>query len=208
MTNPRAKAHGSEAPARVGPNAAIQVIAALRRCDGAVATRVLEDAGFARWLVEPPSEMIAETEAARLHGLVREMLPPDVADAVLAEAGRMTADYLLQRRIPGPAKLALRMAPAGLAARGLTRAIRAHAWTFAGSGRFVAEVDDGAVFEIYDNRFCAGGVAGRKLCVWHAAVFQRLFEALVSPRARAVETDCCADRSPCCRFRLSWRAPV
>jgi divinyl protochlorophyllide a 8-vinyl-reductase len=194
-------------PARVGPNAAIQLFAALRRRDEALARTVAQRAGLASWLDAPPQEMIAETSAARLHQTVRAVLPVEIADAALAEAGRTTADYLLKNRIPGFAQFMLRAAPAGWAARGLSRAIRANAWTFAGSGRFSAAVDEAAIFEIYDNPFCAGLSNGRKLCVWHSGVFERLFQTLVSPHARAHETACCAAGSPCCRFLLTWKRP-
>jgi len=39
----------------------------------------------------------------------------------------------------------------------------------------------------------------------YVGVFQRLFEVLVSPSARAVETQCCAMGAPACRFEMSWR---
>jgi divinyl protochlorophyllide a 8-vinyl-reductase len=194
--------------ARVGPNAAIQVFAALQRRDESAAKSVARRAGLSPWLDAPPQEMIAETDAARLHAAVRATLAPDAADAVLAEAGRTTADYLLSHRIPKLAQWALRAAPARLAAKGLARAISANAWTFAGSGRFSAAVDEAAIFEIYDNPFCAGQPGGRRICVWHAGVFERLFQTLVSPHAQVRETACCAANSPCCRFLLSWRRPA
>jgi len=180
------------------------VFAALKRRDEALARTVGEAAGLPAWVDAPPQAMIAETDATRLHNAVRAALPAEAADAVLTEAGRTTADYLLSHRIPRLAQLALRALPPGLAARGLTRAIRSNAWTFAGSGRFSAAVDEAAIFEIYDNPFCAGHTGGRKLCVWHAGVFERLFQTLVSPRTHVRETACCAADSPCCRFLLSW----
>ena len=181
------------------------MFAALKRRDEALARTVGEAAGLPAWVDAPPQAMIAETDATRLHNAVRAALPAEAADAVLTEAGRTTADYLLSHRIPRLAQLALRALPPGLAARGLTRAIRSNAWTFAGSGRFSAAVDEAAIFEIYDNPFCAGHAGGRKLCVWHTGVFERLFQTLVSPRTHVHETACCAADSPCCRFLLSWR---
>jgi len=188
---------------RVGPNAALQTFAALRARGEGSARAVAARAGLSAWLDTPPQEMIPQADAARLHEAVRAELPPSQADAVLADAGRRTADYLLANRIPGFAQILLRALPASLAARGLTKAIAANAWTFAGSGRF--EAKPGPVYEIYDNPFCAGASKGRKLCVWHAAVFERLFQALVSRQTAVEETACCAEGSPCCRFRLNWR---
>jgi divinyl protochlorophyllide a 8-vinyl-reductase len=183
------------------------VFAALKRRDAASAKSVALRAGLPQWLDAPPQEMIGEADAARLHAAVRAVLPLETAEAVLAEAGRTTADYLLANRIPKPAQWILRAAPARLAAKGLSRAIGANAWTFAGSGRFSAAVEEAAVFEIFDNPFCAGYAGGRRQCVWHVAVFERLFQVLVSERTRAHETACCAADSPCCRFLLTWSRP-
>jgi divinyl protochlorophyllide a 8-vinyl-reductase len=194
----------SESRARVGPNAAIQVIAALRRRGDGVARRVAAGADLSRWVDAPPTEMIAETDAAHLHAAVRELLAADEARAVLHEAGVATADYLLANRIPKPAQWALRLAPAPYAARWLTQAIGANAWTFAGSGRFSAKVAGQAIYEISGNPFCAEAVASTPMCIWHVGVFERLFTRLVSRRTRVIETECCAAGSSCCRFVLRW----
>ena len=185
---------GSEG-ARVGPNAALQLIAPL----GAAAPQVFARADLSHWLTAPPEAMIDQADAARLHRAVRDALPGAEAEAALCAAGRATADYLLGRRIPKPVQLALRGLPRALAARALTRAIGVHAWTFAGSGRFRAEVGREIVFEIADNPL-AGGAS----CVWHAAVFERLFGRLVASEARAQETQCGAAGAPCCRFVIGW----
>jgi divinyl protochlorophyllide a 8-vinyl-reductase len=118
----------------------------------------------------------------------------------MREAGRLTAGYLLANRIPGPVQMVMKLLPAPLAARMLVSAIRSHAWTFAGSGRFSARNGRSTVFEIRDNPLCRGEWAPGPVCAWHTAVFQRLFEVLVSPNSRAVETHCEANGDPCCRF--------
>lgn len=40
-------------------------------------------------------------------------------------------------------------------------------------------------------------------CHWHAAVFERLFAALVWPGATVRETACCAAGDAACRFTIS-----
>jgi divinyl protochlorophyllide a 8-vinyl-reductase len=144
--------------------------------------------------------LMPEGPAARLHQAVRRALP-DQAPAILAEAGRRTADYILAHRIPRPAQVLLQALPRPLATRALTAAIRRHAWTFAGSGRFAA-IGPGQ-FAIAANPVVAGERSDRPLCHWHAAVFEHLFRTLVDDRLRSAETSCCACGDPTCRFVVS-----
>lgn len=150
----------------------------------------------------PPSDagLMDEGPAARMHAALRARLP-DAAPALLARAGRGTADYILAHRIPRPAQALLRALPPVLAAPLLTRAIAQHAWTFAGSGRF--RVAGRLTFEIADNPLIRGETAPAPICSWHAAVFERLFRVLVYDRLRAKETACCACGDPACRFELA-----
>lgn len=198
--------HRAAVPAGlIGPNAVTQLSAALHHAglDSAAAS-VFAAAGASDWLAEPPGEMVDEQRVARLHVAVRATLPAQ-ADAILTEAGRLTADYLLAARIPRPAQAVLRLLPARGAAALLVAAIRAHAWTFAGSGRFRGDAGSPTVLQIFGNPLCAGTRAQGCVCLWHAAVFQRLFAALVAPRARVVETACEARGDGCCRFVVDWR---
>jgi divinyl protochlorophyllide a 8-vinyl-reductase len=183
--------------ARVGPNAVLQLAAALRARHGeGMAARVFADAGLRIRLEDPPAAPVAEADVAALHRALARDLPPEAAAAVAEDAGRRTADYLLAHRIPAPARAALRVLPAPLAARLLLRAVLRHAWTFAGSGRVTVEARPVLAVEIADNPLAAGP------CHWHAAVFTRLFRALVAPGAVVRETACCADGAPACRFEI------
>ena len=196
-----------EERARIGPNAVLQLTEALwAREWGALVAPMYARAGSSDWLSTPPAAMVDERRVARLHREVRATLPPDEARAVMADAGRRTADYLLANRIPRFAQAALKVLPASLAARLLVGAIRANAWTFAGSSRFTAEAGAPTVFILAGNPLCAGERAAAPQCAWHAAVFQRLFQSLVAPGALAVETHCQAAGHRCCRFVLDWRA--
>jgi len=194
-------------PGHVGPNAITQVIAALRHREGNRACdEVLARAGLARYGAVAPAEMVHEAEVGALQRAVRDELPPGAAEAVLHEAGLRTGDYLLANRIPRFAQAGLRLLPAPLAARALIGAIGGHAWTFAGSGTFRAVPGHPLIVEIADCPLAAGQTRQAPVCGMYVGVFQRLFEVLVSPRAAAVETACCAMGAPACRFEMSWRA--
>jgi divinyl protochlorophyllide a 8-vinyl-reductase len=188
---------------RVGPNAVIQLRDVLRdfHLNGAM---LFAAAGVGVWWEQPPAEMIPEQEAARLHQAVRRHLAPEQARAVLREAGLRTADYLLLARIPRLAQIVLQILPPRLAAALLLRAIAMHAWTFAGSGVFSFTLGRTAEISIRANPFRHGEVAPAPICVWHQAVFERLFTRLVSRRVRVRETACCAVSGDECRFEVSW----
>ncbi|PPQ38219.1 divinyl protochlorophyllide a 8-vinyl-reductase [Rhodoblastus acidophilus] len=195
----------TERSGHIGPNAVIQLIAALKALGETEAmTRLFTEADRLAWIESPPSAMIPADEAARLHIGLRGVLPKERAEAALALAGRLTADYLLANRIPRPAQFILKILPAPLAARVLMRAISANAWTFAGSAGFSYALGAGVEARIRDNPLCEGLQADAPACVWHAAVFEGLFQALVSPKTRATETTCCANGDDCCRFQLRW----
>ncbi|ETX28615.1 bacteriochlorophyll 4-vinyl reductase [Roseivivax isoporae] len=186
-------------PARIGPNAVTRLLDVLeRRCPRDARARILARAGIAR--APSGDAMIAEDVAVRLHRAVRAEVPRQ-ADALLAEAGRQTARYILGHRIPGPARWLLRALPVGLSARLLSRAIARHAWTFAGSARFSAAGPFG--FEIRDNAFVRGTRGDGRLCTWHAAVIGELYRALVAKGCDCAETACAVERAgDICRFEL------
>ncbi|HQT88306.1 MAG TPA: bacteriochlorophyll 4-vinyl reductase [Acidiphilium sp.] len=203
-----AHAHGKAADraGKIGPNAVIQLIEALRAAglDAAMAP-VFVAVGAHDWLLAPPAAMVDAMQVGRLHRAVRANLAPVQAAAVMADAGRRTADYLLASRIPPLVKWLLKRLPTRIAAMVLVAAIRAHAWTFAGSGRFGASPGSPTRLFLANNPLCAGECASMPVCAWHAAVFERLFQALVAPSAHAVETSCAACGDDCCSFVVAWR---
>jgi divinyl protochlorophyllide a 8-vinyl-reductase len=161
-----------ETGARIGPNAILQLLPVLDRTLG----RAARDRLLAGIDLPPPDAgMWPEAACRAAHLAVWQGLPE--ARVILAEAGEGTADYILAHRIPGPAKRLIRALPSPLGARLLTAAIARHAWTFAGSGRFRVATRAPLAFEIENNPLAFGGY-------WHAAVFRRLFRALVWPEAR------------------------
>lgn len=188
---------------RIGPNAVLQLVPALEAAGaGALTPDLFAAAGARDWLATPPAGMLDERRVAALHRSLRVRLRAPVAAAVLADAGRRTGDYILAHRIPPLVRLLLRGLPRRLAARTLISAIRAHAWTFVGSGRLSARGGVPAVLEIAANPLA--GLPGEAACgcVWHAAAFERLFRELVSPAIRVRETSCLAWGGDACRFEV------
>lgn len=184
----------------IGPNAILQLVPLLERLGGP--ERVQEMMASAGLFELPDGTgMIPQEDAARLHRQLRRE-EPDLAPAISAEAGRRTADYILAHRIPPLAQAVLKILPPRLAAQALSGAIRRHAWTFAGSGRF--RVVDPWHLEIAHNPVIQGEHGADPLCHWHAAVFARLYQVLVARDARCTETVCAAQgQGDVCRFEIT-----
>lgn len=195
----------SAAAARIGPNAVTRLAEALVAASGhAGADAVFGRAGLAHRLATPPESMVEETEVTALHAALRATLAQATADAVAADAGRRTADYLLARRIPRAMRAVLPRLPAPLSARILLTAIGRHAWTFAGSGRFAVRRGMPTRFEITDNPMARGLATDRPACAYCAATFEGLFRELVHPATQVTETACEAMGSPSCLFEARW----
>ncbi|MET4101622.1 divinyl protochlorophyllide a 8-vinyl-reductase [Roseovarius sp. MBR-78] len=188
---------GGTGAAVVGPNTILQLALALEAQGGrALARQVFEAAELGALLDAPPGAMVPERQAAAVMRAVHASLPPATAARVSHEAGRRTGDYILRHRIPLPARVVLRLLPARLAARLLLRAILAHAWTFAGSGRVELRAGEPARLMIHDNPLSVAGSG------WHRAVLETLFRGLVDPRAQVVQTACCATGAGACIFEI------
>ncbi|MDO9707474.1 bacteriochlorophyll 4-vinyl reductase [Paracraurococcus lichenis] len=194
---------------RIGPNAIIQAAAAL---DAALSVAEVDalfaEAGLARYRRAPPDGMVEEREVTALHRVLRARLPEDRLAALVREAGWRTGDYLLAHRIPRPVQWVLKRLPAPLAARLLLSAIRRHAWTFVGSGRFEARPGRPLRLAIAGCPLCRGAQVARPACDYYAASFERLFAALVHPRARVTEVACEAMGDAACLFAVEWRGPA
>lgn len=182
--------------ARIGPNAILQLVAVLDREGPGTGGAFLRAAGVPL----PPADAMAPEADCRAAHLALRRLRPD-APALLRAAGLATGDYILAHRIPGPAQRLIRALPATLGARLLAAAIARHAWTFAGSGRFRIAARRPLTFEIAGNPLCPDD-AGAPACVWHAAVFERLFARLVWPGVAVTEVACAAVAGDSCRFVL------
>jgi divinyl protochlorophyllide a 8-vinyl-reductase len=161
----------AETDARIGPNAILQLIPVLDHALG----RAGRDRLFQGIDLPPPDAGMWPEAACRAAHLAVWQGCGEAASAILQAAGQGTADYILAHRIPAAAKALIRALPAPLGARLLTSAIARHAWTFTGSGRFRVVSHAPLTFEVADNPLAFPG----RPCVWHAAVFVRLFRVLV-----------------------------
>lgn len=180
-----------ETSARIGPNAILQLVRVLDHFEGRAARdQVMAVAGVAM----PPEDagMWPEAECRAVH-LAAHAVLPQRAEGLLRLAGTATADYILTHRIPRAAQALIRLLPGPVGARVLSAAIARNAWTFVGSGQFRLAGYRPLTFEIRANPLSLG--QGRA-CVWHAAVFERLFRRLVWRSAMVSEDDCGA----VCRF--------
>lgn len=150
-----------------------------------------------------PRDMVDERLFASLVTVLVAELGPDRADELLADGGVGTGSYVLRNRIPRPVRAALRLLPGRLALRILLRAIRVHAWTFAGSADFDSRiVAGGAEFTLSPSLVCATAGVERPMGNYYARAVEVLVRALVSSKARVTEEACIATGAERCRFRV------
>ncbi|OYQ36580.1 bacteriochlorophyll 4-vinyl reductase [Niveispirillum lacus] len=193
------------ATAKIGPNAILQLVEAVRTAHGeGGVTDLLNEAGLAPYLDALRGVMVPEQEVIRLHhAAVRRFGPADAA-RLARTAGRLTGDYLLERRIPVAAQWLLKRLPARVASRLLLWAVAKHAWTFAGSGIFAVEQAAPAIITIQNSPMGRHRYDGVPVCDFYVGAFERLYEVLIHPQAQAQETDCIAAGAPLCRFQIYW----
>ena len=178
---------------RVGPNAIIQTRRVLaRHVDASEVERLLVDAGLGAYVPGDPADMIDAAEAARFFAAIRARYGGAEADRILRDAGRLTGTYIIAHRIPRPAAMLLRSMPGMWAAPLLLRAVTAHAWTFAGSGRVTARYRAPLSIDIAANPLATPG------CPWHLGVFETLFGTLASKTVSLRHSSCCARGDASC----------
>lgn len=191
---------------RIGPNAIIQVAAALRaRLGDAAAAPLLARATGYR-LDALPTAMVNEGEVQALMQAVIGELGAASAAPLLRDAGYRTADYLLANRIPRLVQPLIRALPTRLGLAVLLGAIGRHAWTFAGSGQFrVVRHRGWPELEFRGCAICRGMRAADAVCDYYAGTFEGLFVDLIDTDLRVVETECMARGGAACRFRVERR---
>ena len=186
----------TEAAARIGPNAIIQLGETFAARDNSAKAKVIyAAAGCLPLLSHPPERMVDESIVARLFTTVASDMPE--ARDYLKEAGTRTGDYILANRIPAFARRLLPLLPSRLALKILLRAIQKHSWTFAGSGTFHGASDH---VSIKNNK-----IATRLGCVWHEAVFTRIFSRLLRAPVEVRESTCCGRGADTCRFEIHFK---
>lgn len=184
---------------RIGPNAILQLVDVLeRQGEFELLGAVLAKAGVER----PPRDagMLPEADCAAVHQALRRLAPG--AEGLLEEAGLATGDYILAHRIPSLVQGVLRVLPGWVASRVLTKAIAQHSWTFAGTGEFRVETSRPLVVSVARNPLVAGWRAETPQCIWHVAVFRRLYGRLAWPSVTVREVACCACGNAACRFEI------
>ncbi len=185
---------------RIGPNAVLQLSAALLAHDGElVRARIFRRAGLARHLSKPPETMVDEAEVGALFAALTAELGEAAAHSRATMAGRATAEYLLAHRIPSAMRMLLPEIPSRFAATLLTHAIQRHGWTFLGSGAL--SVIRGRPLGIRITLAEALAPVAPAVGEFYRACFEGLFRALVSPGVRAHH------RPPpagACEFDISW----
>lgn len=190
---------------RIGPNAIIQTAAALRARVGDARALTLVHGATGRSLSEMPSEMVDEAEVNRLVQMLRADLDPAIFEAVLRDAGKRTADYLIAHRIPRFVQHLMRVLPAPLALRVLLAGIMRHTWTFAGTADVCLERSAGEPLRLVLTHcpMCREMHASEPACHFYAGTLERLLRQLVTPHARVVEVACEAVGASACEFSLS-----
>lgn len=194
----------------IGPNAVTQLIKAAEELNLSDQLDVIFEAAQARdWLIDPPHEMVEEARVAAVHQMTRQILPLQDGFHLLRRAGELTGTYILAHRIPKRAQSLITLLPRRVAGHILTKAIRSHAWTFAGSGQVAASATrDGAEISVADNPLCRNEASHHPVCIWHEAVFTKLFGTLVAPEARALEMECVAQGGNACKFKIQYEVPI
>lgn len=205
-TIPGPSARGPASMGRIGPNAVVRLAEALTEVDasGVARGQVFEAAGLAHYLLAPPTEMVDERDVVALHAALGQVLDERTAAAVAWRAGELTGDYLLAHRIPRAARRLLAVLPAPLASRALLSAIHRNAWTFAGSGGFSASPGHPVRLVITNSPLCKHAHERHPPCLYYAATFLCLFQALVSPRARLARAACRHHADGACTTEISW----
>lgn len=189
---------------RIGPNAIIQTAAALRERVGDGRATALMQGATGRTFDAMPDDMVEEAEVIQLVHALQGDLDPALFEAVMRDAGRRTADYLIAHRIPRVAQRLMRILPAPLALRVLLQGIMRHTWTFAGTARVSLLRRGGRPPLLVLERcpMCRGLHATTPSCHFYAATLERLLQQLVSPNASVVELACAAMGARGCEFVL------
>lgn len=179
---------------RVGPNAILQTLQAARQLHGPVLERALFNQ---LGLTHLPEQMVDVGLVNCLNDHVFERLGPERARLVMARAGVLTADYVMENRIPRAVRAVLKHLPARLAQPLLIKAICRNSWTFAGQSHVWFE--DGALL-IASNPIALGP------CVWHESVLTHMLRTLAGPSSLSVqERACVCAGADACRFEITSR---
>jgi divinyl protochlorophyllide a 8-vinyl-reductase len=195
---------GATRSARIGPNAVIQTAGVLRDRYGRAQTEAMLAEATGRTLDQMPTHMVDESEVRALVRTCLAHLGHRPTRAVLREAGQRTAEYLLANRIPRPVQWLLRVLPAQLGVRILSRAMAQHAWTFAGSGYFHVQYGRAPEFTIGDCPLCRGLTLDAPVCDFYAGTFEVLLARLIRRDTCVAQVESAASGGRACRYEVRW----
>lgn len=197
--------HGLEHHGRIGPNAIIQTVQALKERYGIPQTEtLLRRIGHAALITTLPHEMIDEQDFLVLMQALRAQLGLAETGEILQRSGQLTAGYVLANRIPAPVRLLLKLLPPGLALPMLLTAVKKHAWTFVGTGEFSYVLGKKPQLFIVNCVECRGVQADAPICRFYQGAFEGLLRALVSARTQVRETSCGACGEERCTFAVTF----
>ena len=148
-------------------------------------------------------ERVFEEQLATLHRAMRDTFSAEAASQALAEAGRRAAMELLRPITPAE-RARRRDLPRPVAIKQLLNSLHQWAPRFAAGRRFSATGGEQPVLIIAANPLCDAPARGTRVCAWHEALFETLFQALVTPESRVVETACLALGDELCRFEVTF----
>jgi divinyl protochlorophyllide a 8-vinyl-reductase len=163
---------------------------------------ILDASALEAYASAMPSDMVPETEVTRLYAALRARLDRETARRIARDAGRRTAGYVLTHRIPHFAQGLFPALPRPLGRRALMLAIRANAWTFAGSARIRMRFAAPASISLRDCPICRNAKVKEPACVYYAATFEHLFRTLIDPAYRVEEVACQAEGARECVFQI------
>jgi bacteriochlorophyll 4-vinyl reductase len=103
------------------------------------ARRIFALRGFERVWDEPPRDAVREEDFLSLLGFLVDSLPRSEALDVARRAGQGAGAWLIQARIPVPARFMLQSLPGRIAFPLLLRTLEVHGWTLVGGGQFAQD---------------------------------------------------------------------
>lgn len=194
MHNAAVMKQAGVAEARIGPNALIQSVNALReQYEDARIQAILHQCDQEALLVSLPTTMVAEQAFAGLVVALADQLGVAEARKILWRAGQLTAGYLLQNRIPRPFQWLLRPLPHRPALQLLLLAVGKHAWTFVGSGQFSYVVGKTPELTVLTHLY-----PGEAVCGFYGGTFDHLIHKLIAAQAQTkVTTSLAAGQTKC-----------
>jgi divinyl protochlorophyllide a 8-vinyl-reductase len=200
-----AQIHAPAPTGKIGPNAVTRLAEALEVMEGPDwRDAVFRSAGAMQHLFSPPGQMVREEDVSCLQAALYHQFGPKRAAAIAAEAGLLTARYLLDYRIPQLAQRVLRWMPMRLAVAFLLYAIGKHAWTFAGSGRFSFRLMPDVLLTLTDAPVCRSIDAHEPVCAYYAATFEGVLSGATGRVVGVREIECQAAGGAACRFLVTW----